>query len=318
MEQPAFPRERRTLSAILLIVLSALVFLYTLCQNDATSVPPDSSPALSASPAPVHEAVADVPPEAGLLVAFLDVGQGDCIFLRSPSGKTMLVDAGPDGSFGAISRFLDELGVAGLDVLIASHLHADHIGSMPEVVDVYPVGTFYCPPFDVDSRAYYQLLDALEENRVATSAPRASATSLIPWDDEVEVRILSPYDVVYKDYNDTSYILRVTYGQTSVLLTGDAGETAERLALKALPNRYFAADVLKVAHHGSRSGTSAKFLNAVNPSIAIISLGVDNGYGYPKEDVLERLIERDIRIYRTDLDGTILLLLDGTDARVLE
>ena len=310
-------RDKRFLAAVLLL-LTVFLTVYSALENAAY-------PALTPSPAPSAAASAAGSPDApnaadgdGLLVAFLSVGQGDCIFLRSPSGKTMLVDAGPAGSFDTISNFLDAQGVIGLDVVVASHLHADHIGSMPEVLDVYPVGTFYYPPYDVESNIYYDLLDALERNHVAASSPVASATSLIPWDEAISVRILSPYDVIYDDYNDTSYILSISYGDTAVLLTGDAGETAEKLALKALPNHYFRANVLKVGHHGSRTSTSEKFLAAVDPSIALISLGADNEYGYPKDVILKRLAARNITVYRTDTDGTVLVLLDGVSARVLE
>lgn len=318
MKQSSILRGRQPL-LILLAVAFVLIGSANGCYIDeaAVAAAPSPSPAASIETA-AGEPSAEPADGAGLFVAFLDIGQGDCIFLRSPSGSTMLVDAGPEGVFGTISRFLDAQGVIGLDVVVASHLHTDHIGSMTEIVDSYPIGTFYYPPFDVENNAYFGLLDALEENRVSVSSPTTTATSVIPWDDAVTVRILSPYDVVYSDYNDTSYILSVTYGDTSVLLTGDAGELAEKLALKALPNHYFQADVLKVGHHGSLTSTSEKFLSAVGPSIAVISAGAGNEYGLPEQDILDRLDAHGVTIYRTDLDGTVCLLLDGTNVRVLE
>lgn len=314
-------RKRVLLVAVLLFMLAAAALLITLLKSASTGAAVGE--AATAAPAAETAAQTAVPTEQtetaeGLTVAFLDVGQGDSIFLRSPSGKTMLVDGGPESAFDTVSAYLDAQGVAGLDVVVASHLHADHIGGLIRIVDVYPVGAFYYPPFDADSETYFELLDALNESQAAVYSPLASADSFIDWDDEVTVRILSPYETVYSDFNDTSYILNITYGNTSVLLAGDATEVAEKLALKALPNQYFQADVLKVGHHGSSDSTSVKFLSAVSPSIAVISCGLDNEYGHPDEELLSRLESYGIQIYRTDLDGTVTLLLDGTNVKVIQ
>ncbi|MEN6338895.1 MAG: ComEC/Rec2 family competence protein [Clostridiaceae bacterium] len=334
-EDEAQKRSRRRASTVLIVVLAAALVLATalililhrqVSALAAASVSPaqssvsaEASPAYASPDAAGAEAQAEA--ETGLVVTFLDVGQGDCIFLRSPSGNTLLVDGGPESASQTVLDFLDSQGVVGLDVVIASHLHADHIGGLISVIDTYPVGVFYDPPFDAESETYYQLLDALNENNVTVLSPLASSNSLIDWDDDVEIRILSPYGIDYgkvDDFNDTSYILRVTYQNTSLLLTGDATQVAEKLALKALPNSYFQADVLKVGHHGSSDSTGTKFLDTVNPSIAIISCGVNNEYGHPDQALLDRLTERNITVYRTDQDGTITLLLDGTNVKVIE
>jgi len=315
---------RILLVAILLFALAAAALFVTFLKSASVVAAADA--AVTAAPtadvagqAAVSAESSSLPETAeGLTVAFLDVGQGDCIFLQSPSGKTMLIDGGPESAYETVSAYLDAQNVVGLDVVVASHLHADHIGGLIQIVDVYPIGSFYYPPFDAESETYYELLDALNESEAAVCSPLASANSFIDWDDEVTVRILSPYDTVYSDFNDTSYILNVTYGDTSVLLTGDATALAEKLALKALPDSYFRADVLKVGHHGSSAATSPEFLSAVDPSIAVISCGIDNDYGHPHKELLERLESRGITVYRTDLDGTVTLLLDGTNVKVIQ
>ena len=324
-------RERYTLASLLIIALIIATVAFTLLHKQLATVaaaeltptplvfvtPEAEAPA--EEPASPGASAATLPPtSAGLLVSFLDVGQGDSIFLRSPSGKTMLVDGGPEGSFPVIDQYLTSLGVVGLDVVVASHLHADHIGGLVSVVDSYPIGDFYYPPFAAESEVYFDLLDALKESQATVHQPYAGKNTLIPWDDAVEVRILAPYETVYDDFNDTSYILRISYGNTAVLLTGDTTELGEKLALKAQPNQYFKADVLKVAHHGSRDGTFEKFLDAVSPAIAVISVGKDNDYGHPNQELLDRLKERGITVYRTDEDSTVSLLLDGTSVTVLK
>ncbi len=321
-------KERITLISLITLLLAVFAVLFSLLHNTlasqaaaaASSAPTQSLGVIAASPEPSPDGGAAQTPAAstGLLVTFLDVGQGDCTFLRSPSGKTMLVDGGPDGSFSVIDKYLTSLGVVGLDVVMASHVHADHIGGLISVVDTYPIGDFYYPPFDADSETYFNLLDALKESQATVHQPYAGVNTLIPWDDQVEVRILAPYDTVYQDFNDTSYIIRVSYGKTAVLLTGDSTELGEKLALKAQPDHYFRADVLKVAHHGSSDSTFEKFLDAVSPAIAVISVGKGNDYGHPNQALLDRLTERGITIYRTDEDGTISLLLDGTSVTVVK
>ena len=320
-------KERITIASLLTLLIAVLSVLFSLlhqplstgAQQAAAPTAPQGALATTAPVETTAQPAQSIPAtDAGLLVSFLDVGQGDSIFLRSPSGKTMLVDGGPEGSFPVIDQYLTSLGVVGLDAVIASHLHADHIGGLICVVDTYPIGDVYYPPFDAESETYFRLLDALKESQATVHQPLAGVDTLIPWDDQVEVRILSPYDTVYKDFNDTSYIIRISYGNTAVLLTGDATELAEKLALKAQPNHLFRADVLKVAHHGSSDATFEKFLDAVSPAIAVISVGKNNDYGHPNDSLLDRLSERGITVYRTDQDGTVTLLLDGTSVTVIK
>lgn len=302
-----------SLALIVFAVVFTLLHFSIKSQNVEITQQSQIASASTEEPAPAFPETGD-----GLLVSFLDVGQGDSIFLRSPSGKTMLIDGGISSAYPTIDAYLTSLGVVGLDVVVASHLHADHIGGLISVVDVYPVGDFYYPPFRAESETYFELVDALNESQATVYQPLAGAGTFIPWDDEVEVRILAPYDTVYDDFNDTSYLIRVLYGDTAVLLAGDMTQLGETLALKAQLDRYFRADVLKVAHHGSADATFEDFLEAVSPAIAVISVGEDNSYGHPHPSLLDRLLERGITIYRTDRDGTVTLLLDGTSITVVE
>ena len=311
-------RGRILLILLLVFALAAVAVVTALLHGTAQTTVATSVALCSPSPSAVAMVPTATPLPSGLQVTFLDVGQGDAAFLQSPSGKTMLIDGGPESAFPTIDQFLSNKGVIGLDTVIASHLHADHIGGLIQLVDTYPIGNFYYPPFDAESETYFQLLDALKESQATVSSPLAGVDTLIPWDDAVEIRVLAPYKTVYSDYNDTSYILRVSYGNTAVLFTGDATSLGEKLALKAQPNHYFHADVLKVGHHGSSDSTSKKFLKAVSPTIAVISVGKNNDYGLPDEELLDRLNDAGITVYRTDEDGSITLLLDGTNVTVVE
>lgn len=319
LEERSHKKRGRILLILLLVLALAVVAVVTVLLHDSVQTTLATS-AVAASPSPSAEAVVPTPTPlpSGLLVTFLDVGQGDAAFLQSPSGKTMLIDGGPESAFPTIDQFLVSRGVVGLDVVLASHLHADHIGGLIQLVDTYPIGNFYYPPFDAESETYFELLDALKESQATVSSPLAGVDTLIPWDDAVEIRILAPYQTVYSDYNDTSYILRVSYGDTTILFTGDATALGEKLAMKAQPNHCFEANVLKVGHHGSSDSTSEKFLKAVSPKIAVISVGKNNDYGLPDEALLDRLNDAGVMVYRTDEDGSITLLLDGTNVTVVE
>ncbi len=315
-------RSRILLILLLVLALAAVAVAATLLHGAAPDAAATTTVSASAAVSPsLPTATASPtasPVPSGLMVTFLDVGQGDAAFLQSPSGKTMLIDGGPESAFSTIDQFLTARGVVGLDTVIASHLHADHIGGLIQLVDTYPIGNFYFPSFDASSETYYQLRDALNESQATVSSPFAGKDTLIPWDDTVEIRILAPYLADYTDFNDTSYILRISYGDTSVLFTGDATSLSEKLAMKAQPNHFFEATVLKVGHHGSSDSTSEKFLKAVSPSIAVISVGKNNDYGLPDEELLYRLKDAGVTVYRTDESGAITLLLDGTNVTVVE
>lgn len=290
----------------LLIMLAALVL--SVLHNRAYIVQ-------TAAPSPAPTAV---PGGKTLDVWFIDVGQGDSILLRSPNGKWMLVDAGPRDHFAAIDGLLTSLSVRTLDVVVATHAHEDHIGGMAAVADKYEIGKFYTSSDTAETNACIDMLAALKKAGVKPEIVYATAASTLPFDADVEVRLLSPFDAKYDESNDRSVVLRIAYGATSVLLTGDAEAIAERLMLKALPNVLFDSDVLKLGHHGSYSSTTAKFLLAVSPSLAVASCAKDNVYGYPDEKIAELLDEHGVPLLTTAERGTIHIALDGASVKVVE
>lgn len=304
----------RLLLIFALVALTAAVLVFFLRSRSAPGSDSNlAAPVATTRPLPV------LPTDFhGLEFWVLDVGQGDCLFLRSPNRKTMLVDSGPAGSFGRIHLFLQRQHVTRLDVVVCSHLHVDHIGSMRELFDHYEVGVVYLPPFDIDSSVYANMLESMEEHGIAAKTVTASIAELPQWDPECQIYALAPYDVHYDDENDTSIIMRVAFSNTAVLLMGDATELSERLSIKAIPNHLFHANVLKVGHHGSDTSTSTKLIKTVKPQFAVISVGAFNDYGLPDEAVIHRLQSAGIRVLRTDLDGSVLIVLDGEQAWVVE
>ena len=253
--------------------------------------------------------------EPSLKVIVIDVGQGDSILLISPEGKTMLVDAGPKGSFSRIKNVLDANDVRSLDIVVATHPHEDHIGSMADVLNAYPVSTFVTIPPTREIRA--NAVDAvLSENCCAVVYAEGGTT--IPWAHSCTVTVLNPLPSYAepRDFNDLSVVLHVRCGDTAVLLTGDAGEQAEKRMLDTFPRSMLRADVLKLGHHGSSSSTGFSFFLAVDPDFAVASCGAGNDYDHPHKETLSLLHDTRTAFYSTDLDGTVTFCLDGETVSV--
>lgn len=287
--------------------------------EDPTQDVPDPADAPDAAAAEAPEAAADAPAVTGdpLTVYVIDVGQGDSILLVSPSGRTMLIDAGDADHYDAVMGTLSDLDIDRIDVLVATHPHGDHIGAMGRLVKNIEVGACYLTEYPSNIFAYTRLLDALEQYNVPTCT--TDTDTRIAWDADCPVTVLSPVaGVAYEDLNASSIVLRVDYGDTSVLLAGDATIEAEDIMLATFPADAFSADVLKIAHHGSSDATSERFLDAVDPSVVAASLGAGNDYGHPHREILAMLSEHGLKLLRTDELGTIKIVLDGAAATVVE
>ena len=255
--------------------------------------------------------------DGALEIYVLDVGQGDSIFLRAPGGETMLIDAGEAQYFSEIDSFLKEQDVASLDVVVATHPHSDHIGGMSQIIEAYEIENFYMPAVTHTTATFEKMLSALEAREITPTIAYASSHAEIAWDEDVSVRILSPLEGInYEDLNDWSIVLNITYGETGILLAGDAEAYAEDAMLANFPAEDFAATVLKLGHHGSSTSTTEAFLSAVSPQIAIVSAGAGNSYGHPDEETLALLEAYGVTVCRTDEQGTIHIMLDGKAAEI--
>ena len=260
--------------------------------------------------------------DRALEVAFLDVGQGDAVAVRTPAGRWLLVDAGLiDDNYDAGERrvlpYLRSRGATRIEAMVLTHPHADHIGGASAVLRSLPVERLIEPGLPYGSPVYLDVLRVAEARGVAWSAARQDRTLRI---DGVDVTFLWPAaDVLdaVSDANDISAVVLLRYGAFSLLLTGDAGEDVEH-RLVARYGRNLRAAVLKAGHHGSRTSSSPAFLEAVAPGLAVLSLGRRNEYGHPHAEVVERLEARGTEVARTDLDGTVVVRAeaDGSWTRV--
>jgi beta-lactamase superfamily II metal-dependent hydrolase len=239
-------------------------------------------------------------------VAVLDVGQGDSILIRSPEGKTALVDAGPSRD---VVKLLRAQGVNALDLVVVSHHHADHYGGMAEVIKTFPTRVFLASDSSHTSTHYLNLLKLVRERRIQAITPGISPRKIALGSVELTVFPQAPEDP--HEENNNSVGLRLQYGAFSVLLPGDAQDAERNWWERIVPSLCAESTVLKLAHHGSRNGTDARWLELVRPELAVASLGAGNDYGHPHPETLALLEQMHIPLLRTDRDGTIVIQGDG-------
>lgn len=248
-------------------------------------------------------------PKGSLTIAFLDVGQGDSIFIQSPTGRQVLIDGGINrdvlSQLASVMPFFDR----SIDVVMATHPDKDHIGGLPYVFERYEVDVVIDPGLEASSESYDFYVDARtkEEGVVYREARRGDVIDL---GGGAYIRILFPdVDTDGMETNSASIIAQLIYGETEAMLTGDAPDEVERHL--ASIDSTLQSDILKVGHHGSKTSTSQEFLDAVVPSYAIISAGKDNTYGHPHADVVARLVAASTTILTTFEEGSIVFESDG-------
>lgn len=244
-----------------------------------------------------------------LQVHFLDVGQGDAIYIELPNGQNMLIDAGSAGTEEKIVAYISQLGYDAIDYLVATHPHEDHIGGMTKVIGSFKIKSFYMPKTDAATRTYEELLQAIRAKGLKIKAAEAGVKIMDTAN--LDIDIISPSRESYNDLNNYSAVIKITYGEIAFLFMGDAEAQAEEAITADVK-----ADVLKVGHHGSGYSTGEDFLSRVAPLYAVISVGADNDYGHPAGVTLEKLAKAGATIYRTDQDGIIAMVSDGTKVSV--
>ncbi|MGM9550542.1 MAG: ComEC/Rec2 family competence protein [Faecousia sp.] len=243
----------------------------------------------------------------GLTVYFIDVGQADCALLEC-GGEYMLIDGGNRDDGQLVVSYLEQQGVETLSCVVCTHAHEDHVGGLPSVLAVYPTQAVYAPTRTYASKVFDDFVYYTDQQRLEITIPSpGDAWSL----GEANVTVLGPVKS-YAETNDTSIVLKVEYGETAFLFTGDMETTAENDMLDYWGGRMaWNADVLKVGHHGSNTSTGYRFLNEVDPDYAVISVGTGNTYGHPHEEPLSRLNQAGVTILRTDNLGTVIARTDG-------
>lgn len=293
--------------AVILVILGA-IFLYSVyLELDKDNVPD----------AAVNSFIQK---DADLEIHFIDVGQGDCSLIMW-EGASMLIDCGEKDQAETVLKYLKKQGVKKLDYIIATHPHSDHIGGMGNIISELEIGKVIAPrvsdSMTPTTKTYERLLQALKDKSLkltaakpgttyTLSSTKASAEGKKP----PKFEVLAPVDD-YKDLNNYSVVIRLTYGRTSYLFTGDAEKEAETDILES--GAELDSDVLKMGHHGSSTSSSDSFYEEVSPDICVIQCGTDNSYGHPNKETIDKINSSGAKVYRNDTDGTVIVYSDGDE-----
>ena len=306
-------QKNKLLSIILILAVIFTLTLFSFDEyeslNDNTisvnSVSETTKPLTDTPPKPKQDDNLIIPgPDSRFEVHFLDVGQADAALILSDN-ETMLIDGGNPGDSSLIAAYLKKNNITHLDYVICSHAHNDHVGGLPGALSVADVSNVYAPKTENDIKAYRSF-------KAKTNAHGLAIKNPVPGESVIfgssKVTFLGPVNENSSDLNNTSIVLKISYGETSFLFTGDAEREEEQSILAQ--NYDLSATVLKVGHHGGNTSTTYPFLREIMPEYAIISVG-KNGYGHPDENTLSRLRDAEVKVYRTDMHGDIIAISDG-------
>lgn len=241
-----------------------------------------------------------------MIVHFIDVGQGDSILVVAPNGSTMLIDAGPRSAGDKLVSYLKKAGITTIDKFVATHAHEDHIGGAQHVFSNFTVEKVYDSGFVHTTKTYENFLTTIDQKNIDFEV--AKKGNSINLDNNIKINILHP-SAPMSDINDNSVVLHMTYDNISFMLTGDAEKKAEETILAS--NTNVKSTILKVGHHGSSTSTTQAFLNKINPEVAIIQVAASNSYGHPNDEILSRLSNSGVKIYRSDIHGDIVISTNG-------
>lgn len=241
-----------------------------------------------------------------LRVNYIDVGQGDSIFIQLPNKETMLIDAGEAYEVDNVINYLNNLGITKIDYAVGTHPHTDHIGGLEEVINTFDIGSIYMPRASSTSKTYLDLLTTISNKGLKIKTAKSGVVVLD--DDNLKLEFIAPNSDSYSELNNYSAVLKLTYLDNTFLFMGDAETLSENEVTCDVD-----ADVIKVGHHGSDSSSGIEFVKKVSPEYAIIMVGEGNSYNHPYQSIIDIYESVGAKVLRTDLDGNIVCDSDGVD-----
>ncbi|WP_255197754.1 lamin tail domain-containing protein [Halorarius litoreus] len=308
------------MNRISVALLLAVLVVLAGCAGVAPPVATESPAGTASTPIATDSVPSSTPTDGTLQVQFINVGQSVSTLIVGPTGETMLIDTGhfnDDGEF--VLQYLDQQGIDRIDYLVTSHSDADHIGGNAAVINYYEtekdgIGAIYDPGIAASTQTFDEYLDAVEKHDVTLFSTREGDS--IPFEG-VDVQVMGPPEPYLENEarNENSIVLKLTYGQTSFLFTGDAEDDQEQYLVENYGSQ-LRSTVMKAGHHGSSSSTSGELLDVVQPQAVIISSAYDSQFGHPTEEMLGRLTERSIPAYWTATHGNIVLVSNGEEVSI--
>ena len=241
-----------------------------------------------------------------LRVNYIDVGQGDSIFIELPNKETMLIDAGEAYEADNVINYIKNLGISKIDYIVGTHPHTDHIGGLEEVINTFDVGSIYMPKATSTSKTYLDLLTTISDKGLKVKNAKSGVVVLD--ENDLKLEFIAPNSDSYSELNNYSAVLKLTYLDNKFLFMGDAETLSEDEVTCDVD-----ADVIKVGHHGSDSSSSLEFVKKASPEYAIIMVGEGNSYNHPYQSIIDRYLGVGAKVLRTDLDGNIVCDSDGVD-----
>lgn len=240
---------------------------------------------------------------------YIDVGEGDSIFIELPNEKTMLIDAGETSEGDTVLNYIKQLGYSNIDYIVGTHPHTDHIGGLAQIINSFSVGKIYMPKAISTSKTYENLLNTISMKGLKIQTAKAGVNIIN--ENNLLVDIIAPNSDSYSDLNNYSAVIKITYQNMKFIFMGDAEIISENEILTDVT-----ADIIKVGHHGSNTSSGQDFVSRVNAKYAIISVGSDNNYNHPNMDIVDRWKTSGAKVYRTDLNGTIIVTTDGNTLNI--
>lgn len=237
-------------------------------------------------------------------VHYIDVEEGDSIFIELPNEKAMLIDAGEAVEGKKVINYIKQLGYSNIDYVVGTHPHTDHIGGLAQVINGFDVGKIYMPKVISTSKTYEKLLNTISMKGLKIQTARAGVNIIN--ENNLLIDIIAPNNDSYSDLNNYSVVIKITYQNRKFIFMGDAETISENEMLTDVT-----ADIVKVGHHGSNTSSGQNFVDRVNAKYAIISVGSDNNYNHPNMNIVNRWENSGAKVYRTDLSGTIIAITDG-------
>ena len=290
-------RYKKKKKLVKLIVLLIIVLCYYFLNNYSNEITNE-----------INFKKVEVTTDSKLRVYFIDVGQAEAILL-SENNHNMLIDAGNRKDGIKLVNYIKSLGIDHFDYVIGTHAHEDHVGGMYQIINNFNIDKYYMPDVNVDDFTYKNLVNTLKNNNLNINTPIIGEN--INLENTSCMVLYVGIDRI--DLNNDSIVMKCTFFNNSYLFTGDATNEVEYAIANGEYGDYLKSDVLKISHHGSRYSNSAIFLNKVKPNYAVISVGKNNEYNLPAEITLNKLNYLNLRIYRTDIDGTIISTSDGNN-----